>query len=238
MRLRLALVALAVLTPAPAAHAVHIPWADPALPERVTCGGTGDGFALDALRGPAFAERGSDAPAQALREWIEEERRSPQGFVTRGFRVVRRSARKVLYVGGHGRDRTEVLVERFDDGHWAQTEYGGCEELGPVHATAVASPWRPDPAHPPSASSRRLRVLVNEDSCASGSRATGRILRPRVFVDRRRVVVTIFVRPPGVTSTCPSNPDTPYVLRLPVAVGSRTLLDGETVPARAVRPQP
>ena len=229
-------IALALLTPAPAAHAVHIPWADPASPERVTCGGLSGGFPLDALRGPAFAERGSDAPAQGLREWIEEERRHRSGYPTRGYRAVRRSSRQVIYVAGH-RSPAYVVVRPLDDGSWHMYQAGDCP-LAPVHPTGVAAPWRPDPARPPSPGSRRLRVLVNEESCASGRPATGRILRPRVFVDRRRVVVAIFVRPPGVTSTCQSNPDTPYVLRLPVAVGSRTLMDGARVPARAIRPQP
>ena len=240
MRRTLVILLLGVLAPASVAGATHIPFGDPALPNRVTCNGPGDGFRLSTLRGPAFEERRrSDPAAQGLRDWIAYERRNPSGFATRGFRTVRRSADEVLYVGGHGQRMTEVLVERFADGHWAETEYGGCERLAPAHPTAVAASWDLDPAQPrPSASTRRLRVLVHEESCAGFSSARGRIRRPRVFVDGRRMIVTIFVDPIRATVTCPGTPPTPYVLRLPRAVGSRALMDGRRVPARTVWPGP
>ena len=240
MRCTFITVVLGLLAFAPIAEATHIRFGDRALPGRVTCGGgPGSGFYLYTLRGPAFEERRSDPAAQALRDWIEEERRSPAGFATRGFRTVRRTADKVLYVGGHGQRMTEVLVERFDDGHWAQTEYGGCEHLAPAHPTAVAATWDLDPAQPrPSASTRRLRVLVHEESCAGFASARGRIRRPRVFVDGRRMVVTLFIKPIRGNVTCPGTPPTPYVVRLPRALGARALMDGGRVPARTILRRP
>jgi len=96
-------------------------------------------------------------------------------------------------------------------------------------------------------SSTTPHVRLNAESTArpaariaSGTRATRRLLRPRVFTDRRRVVVTIFTRPmrgPAAPS-CPGNPETPYLLTLPHAVGTRALMDGKTLPAKTEWPRP
>jgi hypothetical protein len=53
-----------------------------------------------------------------------------------------------------------------------------------------------------------------------------------VFADAGRVVVSVFVRPVEGGAECPSNPDTPYTLRLTSPLGERALLDGGSVPAR------
>ena len=45
----------------------------------------------------------------------------------------------------------------------------------------------------------------------------------------------MFVRPLDGPATCPSNPPTPYTLRLDRPLGDRTLADGGTIPPRPVR---
>jgi hypothetical protein len=47
--------------------------------------------------------------------------------------------------------------------------------------------------------------------------------------------VAMFVRPLDGPATCPSNPPTPYTLRLDGPLGDRTLADGGTMPPRPVR---
>lgn len=44
-------------------------WGDPALPDPIDCG-LADDVPLDALRGPAGAEDGTDDPAEALRRLL------------------------------------------------------------------------------------------------------------------------------------------------------------------------
>lgn len=72
----------------------------------------------------------------------------------------------------------------------------------------------------------RLPLLVNEEECASGESATGRIEDPNVDYRRDAVIVTIRVRDRGGDQSCPGNPDTPFLLRLNEPIGNRALLDG------------
>ena len=219
---------LVVLLAAPAA-AHHIRYADPALPAQVTC--DFGPFPLEALRGPRFAERRKTLPAAALRRFIREERRVGGEFPLRGYRQVMRGRAEALFVAGHPPRLTYVRIER-ENGRWSHNQYGGCG-LRPFHPTGEPADWKLDPAAPPpSPGSTEIPILVNENECASGDPATGRIEEPRVFADARRVVVSVFVRPAEGDQECPGNPDTPYTLRLAEPLGSRTLFDGGSVPAR------
>jgi hypothetical protein len=90
-------------------------------------------------------------------------------------------------------------------------------------ASSVAT-WQPDgPVDPVST---RLALLVNENECASGATATGRIKDPDVEYRAESVVITIRVEQRGGDQDCQGNPDTPFVLNLDEPVGNRQLLDG------------
>jgi hypothetical protein len=99
----------------------------------------------------------------------------------------------------------------------------------------AASSWRLQPGTIVTPERRVFRILVTELACAGGQPATGRIEEPLVIRERDRVQVAMFVRPVGGPATCPSNPPTPYVLRLARPLGDRTLADGGTIPPRPVR---
>jgi hypothetical protein len=55
-----------------------------------------------------------------------------------------------------------------------------------------------------------------------------------VIRERHRLQVAVFVRPLQGPNNCPSDPETPYTLRLDRPPGHRTLADGGTIPPRAV----
>lgn len=214
-----------------AAAARHLPFGDPALPERVTCGY--GGFPLDALRGPKGVERRRGRPYDALRRWIRQEQLFGPDLPIRGFRVLRRAPREVVFAAGHPPRMGAVVVELSRRLQWKAVAYGECRRLEPVDERGRAAVWRLDRGSPkPSPESTEIPVLVTEQDCASGEPATGRIAEPRVHVGARRVVVSIFVRPGDGAETCPSNPPTPYVLRLPEPLGNRALLDGGRIPFR------
>jgi hypothetical protein len=99
----------------------------------------------------------------------------------------------------------------------------------------AASSWRLRPGTLVTPERRVFRILVTEGACAGGQPATGRIEEPLVIRERTRVQVAIFVRPLGGPATCPSNPPTPYTLRLQRPLGDRTLADGGTIPPQPVR---
>lgn len=107
-----------------------------------------------------------------------------------------------------------VVVAAVGSAYWVS--------LGPG-AASVAS-WRPDGAV--DRRSQELPVLVNENECASGTSATGRIREPDIVYRRDAVVITIRVAVRGGSQDCQGNPDTPYVVQLEEPLGTRELLDG------------
>jgi hypothetical protein len=104
-----------------------------------------------------------------------------------------------------------------------------------VRDGVTASSWRLRPGTLVTPERRVFRILVTESACAGGQPASGRVEEPLVIRERTRVQVAMFVRPLGGPATCPSNPPTPYTLRLDRALGDRTLADGGTIPPRPVR---
>jgi hypothetical protein len=104
-----------------------------------------------------------------------------------------------------------------------------------VRDGVTASSWRLRPGTLVTPERRVFRILVTETACASGQPATGRVEEPLVIREPARVQVAMFVRPLDGPATCPSNPPTPYTLRLDGPLGDRTLADGGTMPPRPVR---
>jgi hypothetical protein len=106
---------------------------------------------------------------------------------------------------------------------------------GRIRDGVTASSWRLRPGTLLTPERRVLRILVTEVTCANGQPATGRVEEPLVIRERTRVQVAMFVRPLDGPATCPSNPPTPYTVRLDRPLGDRTLADGGTIPPRPVR---
>ena len=104
-----------------------------------------------------------------------------------------------------------------------------------VRDGVISSSWQLRPGTLVTPERRVFRILVTESACAGGQPATGRVEEPLVIRERARVQVAMFVRPLGGPATCPSNPPTPYTLRLDAPLGDRTLADGGTIPPRPVR---
>lgn len=116
-----------------------------------------------------------------------------------------------------------VLVSLLAIGTLSMT--GGCGAQG------EPALWWPAPGQDVGPDTQVLDVMVLEQECASGQRATGRIKDPKVERDDRQVIVTFTVEPVG-EATCPSNPPTPHQLDLGEPLGDRQLLDGGTEPPR------
>ncbi|HEY9564106.1 MAG TPA: hypothetical protein VIR30_10090 [Nocardioides sp.] len=100
-----------------------------------------------------------------------------------------------------------------------------------VDRTGPAQPadWRLDPAGALDPSSREVAILVNERACASGRSADGRI---EVDVEYAADTVTleVSVRPLNGDQECPSNPDTPYIVKLAEPLGDRDVMGQSSPP--------
>ena len=79
-------------------------------------------------------------------------------------------------------------------------------------------------------SSTELPLRVQERSCASGMTADGRVEPPEISYGDEQVTIAIRVRPQGGDVDCPSNPETPLMVRLREPVGTRAVVDGAAQP--------
>ena len=130
---------------------------------------------------------------------------------------------------GRGRPPHLLTVAVRRGGRSRAWTYAGASAARPLRAARDgirASSWRLDPSREPQPGETVLRVLVTEQTFASGQRADGRVQVPDLYVDADELVLTVFVTPrPGYQSGS-RNPETPVRIALPHPVGERRLIDG------------
>lgn len=206
---------------------------DPQAGSRVTCGG-GPAFSIDRLAVQGSAETAADPAAEALRRHLATDNVEINDLPDDGWIEAARSGSQVLYLAPEPTSEGSwhfVTVE-LDGGAWDVGGWGGCAlqpDVGPM--LGIAS-FRVAPGAAPGPDATEIEVLVTERACNSGEDASGRIVAPAVVLGEERVVVTFAVRPRGGGQTCPSNPETPFMLELPEPLGDRALFDGSSVPPR------
>lgn len=144
------------------------------------------------------------------------------------WRLLARTDGEALFGRGRPPQLLTVAVRR-GGGHSHAWTHAGSSAARPLRATRDgirASSWRLDPTRKPQPGESVLRVLVSEQTFASGQRAAGRVQAPDIYVDDAELVLTIFVTPrPGYQSGS-SNPETPVRIALPHPVEQRRLIDG------------
>ncbi len=118
------------------------------------------------------------------------------------------------------------------DGTWLLTSAGACvprlitdNDLGYADLTL---------AEKPSPDATAIELLVRERACASGAPATGRIEMMELRETPEQVSIRIGVRPRDGDQTCPSNPQTPFVVEFSEPLAERTVVDASVVPPRVV----
>ena len=143
------------------------------------------------------------------------------------WRLLARTDDEALF--GRGRPPHLLTVAVRRGGRSRVWTYAAASAARPLRATRDgirASSWRLDPSREPQPGETVLRVLVSEQTFASGQRADGRVQVPDLYVDADELVLTVFVTPrPGFQSGS-RNPETPVRIALPHPVGQRRLVDG------------
>jgi hypothetical protein len=165
--------------------------------------------------------------------------------------LIGRVGPKAFSAGVGFNDESEVVAAK--DNGWFYAWWPGTKEPGAIVSTdmrnivldSAPSPeteiegrvgpaaWWVDPTAaplPPTATS--VPALIRERACASGQSPEGRVVDPAVFSSENAVLVTVWVRHRTGGQDCPGNPAFPMEIRLPDALGDRTLLDGSTIPPR------
>ncbi|HUF06636.1 MAG TPA: hypothetical protein VMP86_04515 [Candidatus Binatia bacterium] len=209
------------------------PAVDPQAGSRVTCGG-GPAFSIGLLAATGSAETAADPAAQALRRHLATDDIEINGLPDAGWIEAARSGSQVLYLAPEptSEGSWHFVTVDLEGAAWDVGGWGGCAlqpDVGPLFGIAS---FRIAPGAELGPDVTEIHVLVTERACNSGEDASGRIVNPAVVLGEERVVVTFAVRPRGGDQTCPSNPETPFVLELPEPLGDRALFDGSTVPPR------
>ncbi len=185
-------------------------------------------FRRGALRRPPGYARRDNPAAVALRKFVRT-RAYAYGQPRRGWFLLARRDDLIEFAARSAAGGPRVLghltFERRGD-RWDWAESGDCEPRA-YRKGLTASLWRRDAdARPLTRATTRVAVLVHEDNCSSGRRASGRVLRPLVHYGRRAITVTYYIRPPSGNQTCQGNPPTPVILVLDKPLGDRYLRDG------------
>ena len=84
----------------------------------------------------------------------------------------------------------------------------------------------------PSPEDTAIRLLVTEESCASGREMGDALLGPQVIETDDAVLVAFAAVSPIGPANCPGNPSTPVTIELSQPLGRRTLYDGLHVPPK------
>jgi hypothetical protein len=168
------------------------------------------------------------APKRALRaRWKRDEAPPPAPPSLDGWRLLARTDDEALFARGLPPRLLTVALRRDARRQtWAHVVSNSARPLRATRDGIRASSWHPDPADETQAEETVLRVLVTEQTFASGQRAGNRVLAPDMYVDEDELVLRMFVTPrPGYQSGAP-NPETPVRIALPHPVGTRRLIDG------------
>ncbi|MBB2923412.1 hypothetical protein [Cellulomonas cellasea] len=172
------------------------------------------------------ALEGVEVPVVDAAEWVVVEEGESRVALLRELEVPDDSLGD-----GHPRTHQRLVIEVLDgDTGWMLTASGTCalhRELDGLPAAALAL----DPRHPADPASTRLHLLVQEDACASGGTAEGRVRLVELVEDGPTVDLAVVVDPLD-TASCPAHPPTPFVVELSAPLGPRTVRDVGLVPTR------
>jgi len=143
----------------------------------------------------------------------------------------------VLFGQREGPDGPSWADAQFErrDGAWTPVGWGGCwVEIGALGLgpAMVAT----DPDQPLDPTSAELRVVINEQNCASGQAPIGREIVPLVTETEDSVTIIVLVAPVEGGATCPGNPWHPITVTLESPLGSRQLFDGHQYPPQPIGP--
>ena len=105
----------------------------------------------------------------------------------------------------------------------------GASNSRPLRATRNhirASSWRLDPNFELTAGQTELRILVTEQTLATGTPVADRLLTPEIYLDESEVLVRVYVQPlEGYVGRSGRN-ETPVIISLPEPLAGREVTDG------------
>lgn len=218
-----------------------VPVAGPAEPVLISDGG-GLPFAPRRLSGDAAPLDPEDPAVAALSVQVDRGRQqaeparlfrprakpAPMSVAEKlaGWRELARGDDAALFGRGLPPQLLTVAVRRVRRDRWEPVGASNSRPLRAVRDGVRASSWRLDPGSVISSEQRELRILVTEVTMASGSPVEQRLLEPELYLDDERLVLRVFIRPLEGYVGRTARHETPVIVRLPEAIGTRQPVDG------------
>jgi hypothetical protein len=143
-----------------------------------------------------------------------------------GWRELVRTDDDVLFGRGRPPQLLTVSVRRGRRDRWAPLGVSNSRPLRATRDGVRASSWRLDPRFMPAADDAELRILITEQTFASGALADDRLLAPELYLADDRAVVRIYVRPIEGYVGRSAKHETPAIIQLPEPLGEREVIDG------------
>jgi hypothetical protein len=143
-----------------------------------------------------------------------------------GWRELARSDDEALFGRGTPPQLLTVAATRGMRNRWSPLGASNARPLRAVRDGVRASSWRLDPGLEAGHDLNELRILITERTMASGTPAAARLLAPDLYLDERRAVLTVYVRPIEGYVGRAGRSETPAVVRLPEPLAGRQLIDG------------
>jgi hypothetical protein len=199
----------------------------------LTCDG-GPSFDPAILEGPGGAENAANPAAEALRRHLATENIEIDWLPDAGWIEASITDASAFYLAPDpDSEGSWVSISAGRDGDaWKVKGWGGCNLQPDVGFGMGIASFRVAPDADVDPTAMEIPILVTERDCNSGEDASGRIVVSSLDANDTNVTAVIAVRPRGGGQTCPSNPETPFVLQLPEPLGNRALFDGSSVPPR------
>lgn len=143
-----------------------------------------------------------------------------------GWRELARSDEEVLFGRGRPPHLLTVAVRRGRRDRWSPAGVSNSRPLRACRDGIRASSWRIDPTFPPAPGDTELRILITEQTMATGTPAADRLLAPDLHLNTDRVVLRVYVRPLEGYVGRSAKRETPVIVQLPEPLGGRRVVDG------------
>jgi hypothetical protein len=167
---------------------------------------------------------------QAQPERLLRPRRRPAPLETSeklaGWRELARSDDEVLFGRGQPPHLLTVAVRRGRRDRWSPAGVSNSRPLRACRDGIRASSWRFDPRFPPARDDTELRILITEQTMATGTPAADRLLEPELHLAADRAVLRVYVQPLEGYVGRSAKRETPVIVQLPEPLGDRQVLDG------------
>jgi hypothetical protein len=143
-----------------------------------------------------------------------------------GWRELAGDEAEVLFGRGRPPRLVTVAAKRGLLNKWSPLGASNSRPLRATRERVRASSWRLDPSFELTPEQTELRILVTEQTMATGTPVADRLLTPELYLDESEVLVRVYVEPLEGYIGRTSRYETPVIIELPEPLAGRSVTDG------------